>query len=120
MKTTIGTPLLAAAVMALVGCAGVQPPTEQMAVTQVAVAQAEQAQAYQFAPVAFNAAQEKLSKARIAMEREEFEKARQLSEQAEVDADLAYHTARNAQAQQAVQQLQESIQTLQRELETGS
>lgn len=123
MKTRLtrsGTPLLAVATMVLVGCAGAQPPNEQMAVTQAAVARAEQAQAYQFAPVAFNAAQEKLSQARVEMERRNFEAARQLAEKAEVDAELAYFTARSTQSQQVVEQLRESIQTLQRELETGT
>lgn len=116
----IGVFGVGAALSTLAGCASVPPPTEQVAVSQAAVAQAEGAQAYEFAPVAFNTAQEKLSEARIAMEREEYLTARRLAEQAEVDARLAFYAARNAQTQKAVQQLQESIETLQRELETGS
>jgi hypothetical protein len=54
------------------------------------------------------------------MEREDYETARELAEQAEVDANLAYYAARNAMAQKSAAELQESIETLRRELQPGS
>lgn len=101
------------------GCASVSPPKETMAVSEAAVEKAKEAQAYEFAPIQFNAAQEKLNRAKIAMEREDYLKARELAEQAEADADLAYYSARNAQAQRSAAELRESIETLRRELQSG-
>lgn len=105
-----------AGLAALGGCAGMAPPNEEIVRSQAAVSKAEGAQAYELAPVEFQAAQEKLQRARSAMRDEEYEAAKRLAEQAEVDADLAYSKARTAQSMKAVEQLQKDIQVLEREL----
>jgi hypothetical protein len=123
MKTRGRTLLAAAAGIAAAvasGCASVPPPKAELAVSEAAVAKAQEARAYEFAPLQFNAAQEKLMNAKLAMEREEYETARQLAEQAEVDANLAYYSARNALAQRSAAELQQSIETLRKELQPGS
>ncbi len=102
------------------GCASMAPPTDSMALSEAAVAKAQEARAYEFAPLQFSTAQEKLNSARIAMEREDYVTARQLAEEAEVDANLAYYSARNAFAQKSAAELQETIETLRRELQPGS
>jgi ATP phosphoribosyltransferase len=115
-SATVLTLAALAAFAALGGCAGMAPPNEEIVRSQAAVSKAEGAQAYQFAPVEFQAAQEKLQRARSAMRDEEYETAKRLAEQAEVDANVAYSKARTAQSMKAVEQLQKDIQVLEREL----
>jgi hypothetical protein len=102
------------------GCASTPPPKDALSVSEAAVANAQAARAYEFAPVPFQTAQEKLNDARIAMEQEDYVKAREMAEQAEVDANLAYYAARNATAKQSAADLQESIEMLRKELQPGS
>jgi Domain of unknown function (DUF4398) len=106
-----------ALVFGLAGCASIPPPTEQMAVSRAAVSQAQNAGAAQHAPVELRNAQSKLDGATDAMKREEYEKAKRLAEQAEVDAKLAAVKADTARARAAVAELQEGIRVLRRELE---
>jgi hypothetical protein len=102
------------------GCASVPPPKDALAVSEAAVAKAQSDRAYEFAPVQFQSAQEKLHQARIEMERENYATARELAEQAEVDANLASYAARNAVAQKSAAEVQESLETLRRSLQPGS
>jgi len=102
----------------LVGCsATIPPPTQKLALSEAAINQAEASGAVEFAPVEMRSAREKLAQARVATNQEENKKALQLAEQAEVDAQLAEAKARTAKAQKAVNELQESIQTLKMEIE---
>jgi hypothetical protein len=121
MKTSIRSMLLAVlAGLVAFGCARVDPPTEQLTRSQAAVSMAQGAESYEFAPLEFTTAQEKLEAAQAAMADREFERARQLAEQAEVDAQLAFAKARTAQAQRAAMEIQENIDVLRQELEAGS
>jgi Domain of unknown function (DUF4398) len=106
---------LAAAVLA--GCASVPAPTEQVAVSKAAVANAVGAGGPEFASVEMRAAQEKLNGANQAMAAEDFERARWLAEQAQVDAQLAVAKARSAKARQAANALQEDSRVLREELD---
>ncbi len=100
----------------ITGCAGVAPPTEQMAVSKAAVNSAMSAGGNEFAPVQIRAAMDKMDSAERAMLTEEYVQARQLAEQAMVDAKLAAATARAAKAQKAVSALQEGNRALRQEL----
>jgi hypothetical protein len=60
---------------------------------------------------------EKMDAAERAMAEEENLKARQLAEQAQVDAQLAAATARSAKAQKAASALQEDNRVLRQEIE---
>jgi multidrug efflux pump subunit AcrA (membrane-fusion protein) len=102
----------------LVGCsASVPPPTQKMALSAAAINQAEASGAVEFAPVEMRSAREKLAQAQTAFSQEDNQRALQLAEQAEVDAQLAEAKARTAKAQNAVAQLQEGIRTLKLEIE---
>jgi Domain of unknown function (DUF4398) len=105
---------LAAAVMA--GCASVPAPTEQIAVSKAAVANAVGAGGPEFAPAEMRTAQEKLDRANQAMAAQDYERARWLAEQAQVDAQLAVAKAGSAKAQQAANALQEDTRVLREEL----
>jgi hypothetical protein len=87
-------PLLGAA---LVACTSISapPPEDQLASARASVAQAEPA-AVKEAPRELHAAQTKLARAEDSMERGEYERARRLAEQAEVDAKLAWAAAETA------------------------
>lgn len=109
--------LLAGAAL-LAGCANnPKAPTAQLAVSQEAVAGARKAEALQYAPVALNSAQQKLNDAQVAMQREDYDSARRLAEQAEVDAKVAETQSRSQKAQLAANELQESIRVLKNELD---
>jgi hypothetical protein len=109
---------LAAAVMA--GCASVPAPTEQIAVSKAAVANAVDAGGPEFASAEMRTAQEKLDRANQAMAAQDYERARWLAEQAQVDAQLAAAKARSAKAQKAAYALQEDSRVLREELNRKS
>jgi hypothetical protein len=112
---TIQGIVLGAALFAA-GCASLPAPTEQMAVSKAAVNSASSAGGNEFAPVALRAAMEKMDAAELAMTREDYLMARQLAEQAQVDAQLAASTARAAKAQKAANELHEGNRVLRKEL----
>ena len=91
-------------------------PTEQMAVARAAVADAVSAGAAEFAPGALVVAQGKLDRGNAAIAAREYEDARRLAEEAEVDAKLAAVVARSAKAQRAVAEVQLGIQALKDEI----
>lgn len=102
----------------LVGCAG-NPPNEQFAVTESAVRSAVSSGATQYAPLDLRAAQEKWKQAELAMQKENFDEARKLAEQAEWDARVAERKAQAAKAQKAVEDAQKGIQELREESMRG-
>ncbi|MEL7558870.1 DUF4398 domain-containing protein [Stutzerimonas chloritidismutans] len=102
----------------LVGCAG-NPPNEQFAVTESAVRSAVSAGATQYAPVDMRAAQEKWKQAELAMQKENYDEARRLAQQAEWDARVAERKAQAAKAQKAVEDAQKGIQELREESMRG-
>ena len=110
--------ILAASMAVLGGCGkDIPPPDEQLALAGEAISKAETAEAPRHAPMELNSAREKLSQAEKLVEREEYVEARRLAEEAEVDANLAFAKSRSAAAQRAVAEQQETIRTLQEELE---
>ncbi|MDO9162022.1 MAG: DUF4398 domain-containing protein [Methylococcaceae bacterium] len=112
---SIGVTAVAAVLVA--GCASIPAPTEQIAVSKAAVDSATSAGGNEFAPVQLQSALEKLNAAERAMAEEENLKARQLAEQAQVDAQLAAATARAAKAQKAVGELREGNRVLHQEID---
>lgn len=109
--------LLTGASIFLTGCASSPPaPTEQMAVSTAAVAQAVSAGAPELAPTEMRTAREKLDRANVAMGAKDYEQARLLAEQAQVDAQLAVTKARSSKAQKAAAALQEDSRVLREEI----
>jgi Domain of unknown function (DUF4398) len=104
------------AVVAIAGCASVPPPTEQMAVSKSAVANAVSAGGAEYAPVEMKLAQDKMDRARRAMEKEDYENARWLAEEAQADARLAEKKAQSAKAQKAAIVMQDDIRVLREEI----
>ena len=102
------------------GCAGVPPPTEQMAVSKSAIANAVSAGGSEYASVEMRSAQEKMDRANRAMAKEDYENARWLAEQAQADARLAEKKAESAKAQKAANVMQEDIRVLREEINRKS
>ncbi|MEE7625111.1 DUF4398 domain-containing protein [Methylobacter sp. Wu8] len=115
-----GIGVSAAVAIFIAGCASIPAPTEQMAVSKVAVSNATSAGGNEFAPQALKSAMEKMDAAERAMTEQDYLRARQLAEQAQVDAQLAAVTARSAKAQKAAQELQEGNRVLQQEIERNA
>ena len=110
--------LAAIAVMVVTGCATVRvsAPTDQLAVADAAVADAAGTDAAQLSASAFTAAQRKLTRAHQALGAGDNAAARELAEEAEVDARLAATHARAAKAVRAAAEVQAGNQALRDEI----
>lgn len=106
-----------AAVMLVAGCASVPAPVEQMAISREAVSNASSAGGNEFAPLQLKSAMEKMDAAEKAMVAKDYVRARQLAEQAQVDAQLAASMARSAKAKKAADELQEGSRILRQEID---
>lgn len=117
-KTSRALPVLSVCMLALLaGCASSSPPpTEQLAFANAAVSEARSAGAPEASPVEMKLAQDKLDQANQAMGAKEYDRARVLAEEAEVDAKLAATKSRSIKAERAVAELREGIRTLQEEI----
>jgi Domain of unknown function (DUF4398) len=104
----------------IAGCASIPHPTEQMAVSKAALANAVSAGGNEYAPVEMRTAQEKMDRANRAMEREDYENARWLAEEAQADARLAEKKAQSAKAEKAASAMQDAIRVLREEIDRKS
>lgn len=98
---------------ALAGCAGT-PPVAEMSAARTMVSQAEP-QAARYAPDLLHEAQAKLASAEAALQNGDNGEARLLAEKAQADARLAWASAEHQRTQQAVADLDRSLQTLKQE-----
>jgi protein-arginine kinase len=78
--------------MLMTGCASIPAPTEQIAVSKEAVESANSAGGNEFAPLQLKSVMDKMDAAERAMNIENYALAKQLAEQAQVDAQLASAT----------------------------
>lgn len=108
------------AALVVAGCASVPPPTEQMAVSRSAIANAASAGGAEYAPAEMRAAQDKMDRAGRAMQKEEFQDARRLGEEAQADARLAEKKAESAKAQKAASVTQDDTRVLREEMNRKS
>jgi uncharacterized lipoprotein YajG len=87
--------MLAAAFM-VTACATTPPPVEQMALARSAINSANSAGSNEFAPLQTKSATDKMAVAENAMKDKKYDLARQQSEQAQIDAQLALDITRTA------------------------
>jgi len=99
----------------IVACASSPMPVDKLAVAKSSVERAEQAQAAQFAQVELSTARNKLAAAQAAADKHDADVAARLADQADIDAQLAEHTARAKQQQQLVDQMDASLRDLRNE-----
>jgi len=91
-------------------------PVADLATARTSVNQAEAAGAPQLAPTEFLAARDKLSRAEEAMHDKRYDDARNLSQEAAVDADVAERKARAVKSTSAAMDLQQANAVLGSEL----
>ena len=111
--------VVALAVLALAGCASTgDMPREEMAVARAAVDRAA-GPAGADAPVEVSQAREKLERATAAVARKDYDMARRLAEQAEVDANLAEAKSHSVRSDRALAEVREGIRQLRAEIARG-
>jgi hypothetical protein len=114
----IGISVAAAILMA--GCASTPAPLEQMAISRAAVSNANNTENNELAPLQLKSAKEKMEAAERAMVAKDYVLARQLAEEAQLDAQLAGTMARSAKAKKAADALQEDSSVLRQEIDRKS
>jgi ribosome assembly protein YihI (activator of Der GTPase) len=105
-----------AAVLIFGGCAGVPRPDTELARSDSAVKEAIELGARVHAPLVLREAETKLNQAKLAADNKENKKARMLAEEAVADAELAQVTTLATKAQRSVDELNQSIDLLRKEL----
>ena len=102
----------------LVGCAHKEvAPTADITKAEMAIKEAMDRDASTKAPLELKTAEDKMNDARGAMKKEEFEKAKRLAEEAEVDAKVAESKSDAVKEQKHAEEMRNSIATLRQEIE---
>lgn len=108
-------------VLALAACASTpMPPSEELQAAQLAINSAEQERATDFAPLDMKRAHDKLGAANAAVVQEDMALALWLADEARVSAELASAKASESKAKAVNDEMQQSIQALQQELNRNS
>jgi hypothetical protein len=107
--------LLAAA--GLGGCASQPKPTAELVRASTLVSEAEKGEAQHFAAADLQRARDELSSAQTAESEGKNANARRLADRAAADADLASARAASGKAQQSVEQVRHSLETLKQQLQ---
>ncbi len=115
-RNTLSTALALGSVLLLGACASTPPPTEQMAVAEAALLRANTTGTSENAVVELQTASAKLSSARAAMTAKDYPLARQLAEQAQLDAQVAELHAQSTRSRKAAQDSQDAARVLSEEL----
>ncbi|NDU85667.1 MAG: DUF4398 domain-containing protein [Ferrovum sp.] len=112
--------LTVSAALLMASCASIPPPTGQMAISKTAVNTASTAGGAEYAPLQLQSAKHKLAGAEGAMVAENYVLAKQLAEEAQVDAELAVAMARSNQAKKAADAVQEDRRVLHQEIDRNT
>ena len=107
--------LLAAGAVATAGCAAKRHPTVKLETAEVAIREADVSGAAQYAPLELRLAREKLDRARRALDADDRDHARRLSEEALADAQLAEAKTSSEKARRNADEVRKSIDALQSE-----
>jgi len=114
-------PIAALALLAApLACSTPRRPAQEVEKAELAVDRADVSAAPAAAPLEMRLAREKLERARSALRDEDWEDARRLAEQAQVDAALAEAKAESESARTAARELESAIDVLRREAERTS
>jgi len=106
----------ATCLVALVGCASVPIPTEQVARATTLVQRAEETRDIESAALSLRKAQDELAEAKNAMRKEAYVEARRKAERAEVDAEVALSEAERARAHRAAEERAQTINAMEQEM----
>jgi ribosome-associated translation inhibitor RaiA len=97
-----------------------QPPTQALQAADSAITNAEQSRVADYASAELTVAREKLAAARVAIRKDEMEQAEYLAMESRVHAELAYAQAEEVKAKAVNDEMQQSIDTLQDEINRTS
>jgi hypothetical protein len=105
----------------LTGCASTpQPPNQAIQAAELAINNAEQARVADYASPELAEAREKLTAARLAVEKKDMVAAHRFAEQARVDADLATAKTGVAKAKAVNDEMKKSTSTLKQEMQRNT
>lgn len=111
-----GLVLASSLLVVLAACASTPAPTQQMAVAEAAVQHASTNSTNENAAAELQIAVAKLTSARQAVLNNEYDRAQQLAEQAEVDAQVAELHAQSERSRKAAQESQDAARALREEI----
>lgn len=100
----------------LAACAAPRPDPTIMEAVEATILAAEEAGGDEFAPVEMRFAREKFSSAQLGMEKQKYEVAVFLLEEAEINAELAIEKSRTAKARRRVNEQRKNNQELEEKL----
>lgn len=122
MKSTQTLPVMATALMfTAAGCASSPDrPVQQLTKAESSVEYAEQSGAREYGTTALDSARKKLTAANQAAERGDNEVAQRLAAEAELDAEYAAAQATRGKADDALEEVRNSIETLRSEISRSS
>jgi len=110
--------LLLCCAFLLVACAGnAVPPVKEISTVEKELSVARGSDAEIYAPLELRYAEDKLRDAKSALAREEYDKARQLTEEASINAKLAEAKASAEKEKKLVQETKDNIDILRKEIE---
>ncbi|RZU03125.1 uncharacterized protein DUF4398 [Rivibacter subsaxonicus] len=111
-------PVLVSGVSILaIACASTPAPTEHVAVASSAVSRAVSAGGNEAAPAEMRTARDKLDRAKLAMAAKEYDQARVLAQEAQVDARLAEAKATSSKASKAADEVRQASRALSEEID---
>ena len=101
-------------------CSSGKPPVAKVATVEIAIAQARENIATTYSPLELKLAEDKLAEAKTLMAQKDYIPASRLLDEALVDARLAEAKSRAQQKKNQAAELQDSIESLQKEIEFKS
>lgn len=107
---------LASSLVILGGCASLPVPSEQIAVAEASVQRANTGSTSENAAGELQIAIAKLASAKQAVNDKDYERARYLAEQAQIDAQVAEMHAQSVRSRKAAQESQEAARVLREEI----
>ena len=102
------------------GCSTMEPPQAEYSQAKADVESANSEAGSEFAALAVHNANEKIARAKQAMDDEDYEQAKRLAEQASADANLAKATAQTEKMKKALEEVNSSLKALENELQINS
>lgn len=117
-RTALGTAAGLLAAVFLLSCASTgPPPVDTISNAEMVIRRARQNEADKYAPLQIKLAEEKLEKAKAAMDEEAYDKARRIAEEALADAQVAEATAKAKKQKKIADEMEESVDTLRQEID---
>jgi hypothetical protein len=97
------------------GCTNTKPPTDMITQTEAEIDKAKDLGAQEHAPVELLDAEDKLAKAKSAIDQQQYAKAENILEEALIDAEYAAVKSQSAKAKSAAGTVDEDMETLREE-----